>query len=115
MKTTPGKNTMTSTIETTQGKFYKFFRPIRQLYSKVFNRHSVSTESVGIKYTDDYRKRYEWIEENIPNFKKTVWVNCTVTTYHLPKPHNLSVVSELRGEFRFKYRSDAVAFLLRWA
>lgn len=106
---------MISTLETTQGKIYKFFRPVRRLYSKVFNRYSVSTDAVGIKYVNDYRDRYDWIAENIPNFKKSVWVNCTVLTYNLAKPHNLTTVSELHGEFRFKRQADAVAFLMRWA
>lgn len=119
-KITPGKNTMKiSTIATslvnTQSAFHTALRPLRYAYSVIVNRHSVKTETVGIKYVSDYRDRYDWIVDNIPDFKKSVWVNCTIKRYNLTKPHNLTVVSELQGEFRFRRRADAMAFLMRWA
>ena len=106
---------MKSTIATFRDKLRKILRPIRHAYSVVFNRYAVKTSAVGIKYVNDYSDRYEWIAENIPDFKRSVWVNCSVKTYRLTKPHNLSTVTELNGEFRFKRQSDAVAFLMRWA
>lgn len=108
-------STIVTSLANAPSALHRLFRPLRYTYSLIFNRHAVKTETVGIKYVDDYRDRYEWIKDNIPNFKKSVWVNCTVKTYRLTKPHNLTVVSELHGEFRFRSRADAMAFLMRWA
>lgn len=110
---------MMTTILTIPAKSSQYFfrktRPIRYVWSLLFNRYPIKTETVGIKYVDDYRDRYEWIADNIPNFKKTVRVNCTVKTYMAAKPHYFNTISELHGEFRFKRQEDAVAFLMRWA
>jgi hypothetical protein len=91
----------------------KLERHIVKLWSRVTHRHCVKLTSVGVYNVADYRERYDWLAENIPNFTKTIWMDVTVNT--ITDMLNTTIEKQLSGQFRFKRKSDSVAFILRWA
>ena len=84
-----------------------------KLWGRITHRHCVKLTSVGVYNVEDYKERYYWLDDNIPSFTKAIWVDATVTTYtNLAK---CTIEKQLSGQFRFKRKSDALAFILRWA
>jgi len=83
------------------------------LWGRVTHRHCVKLTSVGVYNVDDYKERYYWLDENIPNFRKTIWVDVTVNT--ITDLTHTTIEKQLSGQFRFKRKSDALAFAMVWA
>jgi hypothetical protein len=86
---------------------------IAKLWGRITHRHNVKMESVGVFNVDDYTERYAWLSENVPDFKKTIWIDATVSS--ITDLITRTVDKQLSGTFRFKYRTDALAFVMRWA
>ena len=84
-----------------------------KLWGRITHRHCVKLTSVGVYNVEDYKERYYWLDENIPNFRKTIWMDVTVNT--ITDLLNTTIEKQLSGQFRFKRKSDALAFIMRWA
>lgn len=82
---------------------------VKTRYARLRYPHSVPIHIVGIT---EYSMHYEWLAENVVDHTNSVWA--TFDTQLDMSNYPPAIVSHYVGEFRFKRKSDAVNYWLRF-